>query len=244
MDIDALISEICSKVQDKINVLEEREHKPRLLILTGGHGAICHEALESTRIARYYKTECALLQDYQCNMDDYEGVVAYTLTNEYLGKIANGIFDSGYTRLFGEALLRGKKIFIPEEEVELWKSKDTGWKAYYQRLEEHIALLKESGVVFGANESLEDLILVPETCGQNRLAPERSGSFGSPCVQEKEVCVFKRVITERDVSMAHGDKASVLSVDPKAIITDLAREYAARQNIAIIRREISSQQRG
>lgn len=75
-----------------------------------------------------------------------EGVIAFTLTNEALGKIANGIFDTDYTRRFGTALLLGKRIFIAEEEVELYRYKDTAPAGYYSRLEENLKFLQQNGV--------------------------------------------------------------------------------------------------
>ena len=80
--------------------------------------------LESKKLAECYRVECALLKEEDCDVASYEGVIAFTLTNEALGKIANGIFDTDYTRRFGTALLLGKRIFIAEEEVELYRYKD------------------------------------------------------------------------------------------------------------------------
>ena len=74
---------------------------------------------------------------------DFESVMkqANTAWNEALGKIANGIFDTDYTRRFGTALLLGKRIFIAEEEVELYRYKDTAPAGYYSRLEENLKFL-------------------------------------------------------------------------------------------------------
>ena len=137
MELDAMISEICRKVQERVSELEKEEasaepaavpsedNRPALLILAEDHGMRCHPVLESKKLAECYRVECALLKEEDCDVASYEGVIAFTLTNEALGKIANGIFDTDYTRRFGTALLLGKRIFIAEEEVELYRYKDT-----------------------------------------------------------------------------------------------------------------------
>ena len=92
---------------------------PGLLILTQEHGCHCHEVLESSRIRECYQTSCALLQDYQVDLDQVEVVVLFNLTTDAMCKIASGITDTPYTSLVAKALLMGKKLFVPVEEVEL-----------------------------------------------------------------------------------------------------------------------------
>ncbi|MCI5649488.1 MAG: hypothetical protein ACI4EG_08680 [Fusicatenibacter sp.] len=277
MDIDLLVNEICKRVQEKISAMEQpgaveqervdegKEEKPKILILTSAHGTICHEALECRRLGEYYQTECALLKEYQCNPADYEAVIAYTLTNEALGKIANGIFDGPYVKLFGEAILAGKKIFVPEEEVELYRYRDSAPKAYYERIESGLKLLKQSGVVIAKQKELLSLILDgqssanTEICGEckaehcNETAAKREESRSDavketpvdvPEEAEREICIFKHVITEKDVTAADSAKAKTLVVDTKAILTDLAKEYASKRKIVVVRRELSSAKRG
>ena len=158
MELDAMISEICRKVQERVAELEKEEasaepaavpsedNRPALLILAEDHGMRCHPVLESKKLAECYRVECALLKEEDCDVASYEGVIAFTLTNEALGKIANGIFDTDYTRRFGTALLLGKRIFIAEEEVELYRYRDTAPAGYYSRLEENLKFLQQNGV--------------------------------------------------------------------------------------------------
>lgn len=254
MDIDALVSEICRRVQERVDAYEAQENKcgssqcadmPKLLILTQSHGTVCHEALECPKLSEYYRTECALLKDYDCDMSEYEAVIAYTMTNEALGKIANGIFDSGYTRLFGQALLSGKKIFLPKEEVELLGYREMAPAPYYSRLEENLRLLQSSGVVVASNSELASLILTGRPADMRVACDTAAGGLGAAQqVSGREVMISKRVITEKDVMAAHADKASVIVVGEKAILTDLAREYANKRQIAILRQDSSSSVRG
>lgn len=245
MDIDALVKEICRRVQEKLDAAEaspisqntEGEPLPKLLVLTGQHGEDCHKTLECRKLAEYYQTECALLKEYDCQIADYEAVVAYTLTNEALGKIAAGIFDGGYTSLFGEALLMGKKIFVPAEEVELYRYGHTAPAAYYARMEQNLKLLTDSGVVIAPREKLAEILLGGEE-------PKAAIGQAAETLPEKEVTLYKKVITEKDVTAVHGQKATALVVPERAILTDLAREYARKRNIQILRRDISVSGRG
>ena len=158
MNTDLLLQEICKRVQEKLQTIEQ-ETLPSILVLTEDHGSLCHETLENSKLCQYYRMECALLAQYQCSIENYEAVVVYTMSNEALGKIAHGIFDNGFTRLFGQALLEGKKIYLSQEGIELYRYKNTAPQAFYQRLEENLELLKKSGVIITAHSQIAEQIL-------------------------------------------------------------------------------------
>jgi len=242
VDKDALINEICKRVKERLDTFQNSEddtQKPKILVLTEEHGTICHEVLECPVLGAYYQMECALLQEYQCDMDAYEAVIAFTMSNESLGKIANGIFDGGYTRLFGKALLSGKKIYLLREEVELYKYREQAPVAYYQRLLTNLKLLQDSGVVIAPQKELQSIILT----GAPVKVTKSKAPVCEATVSGKELIITKHVITEKDITTAHTERAEKIVVNKKAILTDLAREYAHKRNIAIERREISSARR-
>lgn len=263
MDMDALIDEICRRVLQKAAVLEEgdldvpeekqekNDPRPGLLILTSEHGTECHRMLEHEKLLEKYQTRCALLSEYQCPVSDCEAVIACSLTNEALGKIAHGIFDSGYTRMFGEALLSGKKIYVPEEEIELYRYRETAPKPFYGSLEANLELLKSSGVLVVPFAAIPELIFrengeEPEkheqSCGQTECArkPEKETGCEEATGKVKEAALLKKIITERDMAALGNEKVQSVIVSEKAILTDLAKEYAARHKMSIRRQEISS----
>lgn len=262
MDMDALIDEICRRVLQKAAGLEEADRavpeekkemsglRPGLLILTAEHGTECHRMLEHEKLLEKYQTRCALLAEYQCPVSDCEAVIACSLTNEALGKIAHGIFDSGYTRMFGEALLSGKKIYVPEEEIELYRYRETAPKPFYDCLEANLELLKSSGVTVVPFAAIPELLLRedgenPETaksCGQteSECRAAETADCGKNPEQVKEAALLKKIITERDMAALGNEKVQRVIVGEKAILTDLAKEYAARHKIVIRRQEISS----
>ena len=248
MELDAMISEICKKVQERVAELEKEEAataspegddgRPGLLILAQDHGMTCHPMLESKKLGECYRVDCALLKE-DCDVASYEGVIAFTLTNESLGKIANGIFDNDYTRRFGTALLLGKRIFIAEEEVELYRYKDTAPAGYYSRLEENLKFLQQNGVTIVPLDQLEAAVLGEAVSTETAEAPKKKEPAG-----EKEqpvsgitVRLEKRIITERDVISAREGKAACILVGKKAILSDLAKEYARKYGISIARDE-------
>ncbi len=239
MDIDALINAIYDKVQERITAQESSgscetdgcyHEKPKFLILADAHGDICHQALECPVLGRYYQMECALLMDCCCDITDYEAVLAYTMTNENLGKIACGIIDSDYTRLFSQALLAGRKIFVPEDEIELFRYRETAPAAYYARMEDNVKLLQDSGVIIAPNRELQACILDGKTpSSEPPCLPQEPGQ------EEREFVISKRVITERDLIAAKEQKVCCVVVNQKAILTDLAKDYAGKQRITIQR---------
>ena len=248
MDLDALVNEIYRRVQERVaaceaepeaeveaepeTVIEEAanhigvvraEDKPVLGIISENHGEICHKVYECKQLAEYYRMRCALLED-TWDVENWEAVIAYTLTNEALGKIVNGIFD---TKAFGKALLCGKKIYVPEEDVELYHYCKTAPREYYRKLEANLEILKKSGVEILPNEQIGPAILGSECCTSSTEVEV------SAKTEEKDLAFEKRVLSERDMIMAHQGKVTRILVNGKTIVTDLAKDYAKKYHIVI-----------
>ncbi len=241
MDQNALIEEIVARVAAKMAEIEDptpdietvvSDNRPRLLILTQNHGEVCHSIFDSGCLGQQYRIECALLQNYAVNMDDYQVVVLFDLSNEALGKLASGIYDTPYTRLAAQAILLGKRIYVPVEQIELFRYAKTAPKPYFAMLQEKLALLTSSGLVVSKMDDLERCVL-DEQC-----APCIEESAAAPIQEapaQKEYRLRKRVITERDVSEACTAKANCIHIPAKSIVTDLARDYARSRDISLIR---------
>lgn len=254
MNNEAMVAEILKRVQDKINALglqegeisssacEVKSALPGLLILTADHGTRCDSAFQCSKLNANYNVDCALYKDYAVNVDDYEVVIAYTLTNELLGKLANGIFDDNYTRLFGKALLSGKKIYVPKEEVELYEYKTVAPKPYYQRLVSNLKLLEDSGVVVVPMEKLADILVGGCSIDAKPEPKVEAEPVECPAAEEPAVCsglevtIAKRLITEGDIR--NNAKADRIIIDNKALLTDLAKEWAAKEKITILRENL------
>lgn len=239
MDFNALVEEIVSRVVAKLEeapaIAEAAcvcDDKPGLLILTQEHGDHCHSLLESSRLLEYYHTDCALLRDYQVDIANYEAVILYTLSCDALARLAGGVCDTPFTALAQKAILMGKKIFVPREAVELYQYKQTAPSAYYQMLREKLRLLEQAGVIICPQDCLEDAILTGEihqaACASAPVPIEQKAACG-------EASIAKKVITEKDISLVCSQGVGVLHVAKKAIVTDLAREYAHTRRVTIMR---------
>lgn len=240
MNFDALVDEIVARVSAKIAQQESCGSdvgKPKLLILTEEHGSICHDMLESERLLSYYQTECALLKDYDCDMASYEAVILFGLTNEALARLAGGVCDTPFTRLAQKAILTGKKIFVLKEMVELYRYAETAPPAYYAVLEKQLALLQQAGVAICPLAELEDATLCGEAAACEPAASP-APCAAAPCAAPgREVKIEKRVITERDLSAVYDKDVSVIHIGKRAILTDLAKEYAQARKVSLVRDE-------
>ncbi len=242
MDQKDLIEEIVARVAAKMAELEHDpvtdqaevsapDTRPGLLILTQDHSDVCHSVFDSGCLAKRYKIGCALLQNYEVNIDDYQAVILFGLTNEALGKLASGIYDTPYTKLAGQAFLSGKQIYVPVEQIELYRYEKTAPKPYFAMLRDRLELLKASGLVISRMDDLEKCIL-DESCGCAIQAVSQPDP--TPTAQ-KTYRLCKRVITERDIAEASTAKACCVYIPAKSIVTDLAKDYARSRDISLIR---------
>ena len=238
MEQKDLINEIVARVAAKMAALEKTpepivpqpDDRPGLLILTRDHGDVCHTVYDSPCLASHYRVDCALMKDYDVDLDRYQVVVMFGLDNESLAKLASGICDTPYTRIASRAILTGKRIYVPVEQVELFRYADTAPKPYYAMLEEKLALLTASGLVITKMDDLEKCILDEDTPCEVQAAPAQQHSES-----KKEFRLIKRVITERDLVEAGNARAGVVYIPAKCIVTDLAKDYAHGHNISLIR---------
>lgn len=249
MDHSKLIDEIVSRVAARLAEAEpgaaacetcgscSDAAKPGLLILTQRHGEVCHGALESEGLKSRFRTDCALLHEYQVQVADYDVVVLYQLTNEDLGKLACGVCDTPYTKLATQAILLGKRIYVPTEEVELFRYAATAPAAYYAMMKEKLDLLTRSGLVICAQGNLERAILSGGPC----CAPSAPAAPCSPIADRpepaagQELTLTKRVLTERDVSAAVEGRYSCIRLPAKSIVTALAKDCARDRGIRLER---------
>lgn len=240
MDFSVLVDEIVKRVAEKLETADgvpggasqDAGAKPRLLVLTQEHDTICHEMLEHPRLTTLYRLDCAKLAEYACEVQDYEAVIAFDLTVDAMARLAGGVCDTPFTALAQRAILLGKKIFVPEEAVELLAMHKTVPSAYYQMLLEKLTLLKASGMVVCPGAALVDAILSGETAAACTPACAPCTPAAAP---GRAVAVCKKVITERDIAAVYGRDVGAVHVGRKSIVTDLAREYAAARGVLIVR---------
>ena len=230
---------------------------PGLLVLTQEHGVECHKLLESPRIKEKYRTGCALLNEGETTLDGIEAVVLFNLTTEAMSKLASGITDTPYTKLAAQALLMGKKLYVPREEVELYKYPVGGLGSYQCMLQAKLTRLVSFGLKICPLDQLEDCILGEASCEAALELPKEEATCGTseacsksttaeeaaPAVKarekesepEKEITFSKKVISERDIIEANRAGVKVVHVTPRNILTALAKDAAITRNIRLVR---------
>lgn len=251
MDHNAIVEEILRRVAEKISEAEgsrapcaDSGGKPGLLILTQDHGTVCHATLESEALKARYRTDCALMHHYDVELDDYEAVVLFNLSCDAMAALASGACDSAYTRLASKAILSGKKVYVPTEEVELYQYRETAPAAYYNMMQQKLDLLVASGVVICAQASLEQVILGSASPVPAAAAPVRTAAPAEPapapaaaCCEERAVRVNKRVLTEKDLIEANMSGVTEVHIGGKTIVTALAKDAAKDRGMTIVRDE-------
>jgi len=235
MEIDRLIDEIVARVSSYLSDVERIDSSctsmSKVLILAEHHSEICHELLDNTTLQKQFYLDCALQQDYHCDLKDYEAVVIYHLSIDGLSKLAHGISDTPWIDLAIRAILMGKKIFIPTDEMELFTYENTAPSAYYAMMKDKINLLRDSGVTFCKLHELEGLIMDGNNaCKKTSVRCDKSKS------NEAEGYVLcKKVITESDIRKISSEGVKKIIIKNNAILSDLAKEYIRNKQIEVVK---------
>jgi len=232
LEYNALIAEILARVTEQINQSGcEQAPRSKLLILAEDRGEDCQKFLEDAKLTQRFDTTCALLNDYNVVMDDMDAVILFGLTTAMTARLVGGICDTKASAMAQKALLMGKKIYVPQEEVELFGFESTATPAYYSLLMNQLNQLKSAGVVICPMDEMADEIM-----GQ----PPSTNAKPSGCAAHiscamEAVVIDKHLVTERDMAACCTRNIGAIHVRKKAIITDLAKEYANGRQIQIIR---------
>ena len=277
MDFDALVEEVYRRVMEKIRALEASNgstaafsDKPKMLVLTLPGGTDRDKVLTCPDLNMRYQTELAIDKNYNCVLLGYDVVMAMDLSNDTIKKVGEGMCDDGYSRLLSQALISGKKVFIPAETVEMWKYQNHDSPLLYRTLEKDLDQMRQHGATIAHMADIVKMLNGQEATGScsyasapcpapapqqfvinasaNAAAPAPVRSI-EPSITEctpvpaKEISFFKRCITRKDVVAAEHEGATVLIVSENAIITDVARERIAKNGLTVVR-SLNSSLRG
>lgn len=234
MDLNSNLDEIIARVLAKIGNAELEDvsspSKPKLMILTQKHSDEYHCIYESRILSAKYQIDCVMPANCDIDPADYEAVVLFSLTNDALAAIAAGCGGNSFIRLAVRSLLLGKKIYVPRQEVELFKYAETAPGAFYEMMKARLDFLSSCGVVFCEMDELEDAICSGVQPGAGRVAAQ--------CVPEAscrgEISLTKRVITEKDIVKAVRGRTKTIRAGERAIVTDLAKDYARQHGVVIV----------
>ena len=209
------------------------------LILTEDHcGECCSMEKYDSELC---KVSCALAQNYEVSVDDYDSIVLFNMTNSNLFKIANGCTDNKFLALAAEAILKGKRVLMVKEDVEILKSEGTKATALYNNIYKNLQILLDSGVELVAADDVKNAICdgveAPAPVKEEVKAEkaEAAPAAAPKAVSDDSVLVLtKRVVTERDVKDAFAKHYKKIQLPEKPVITYLAKDTAFELGIELI----------
>ena len=246
MDMDLLIELAVRAVKaylekEGITSAVQAERKVNsALILTEHH---CEECAVEKLDSELCKVTCALAQNYEVNVDDFDSIVLYNMTNSNLFKIANGCTDNKFLALAAEAILKGKRVIMVKEEVEILKYEETAPKALYNNIYKNLHILLDSGVELVAAEDVKDAICegadAPAEPAREEVKAVEAASAPVAAAPKAEsddsvLVLTKRVITERDIREAAAKHYKKVQLPEKPVITYLAKDTAFELGIELI----------
>ena len=246
MDMDLLIELAVRAVKaylekEGITSAVQAERKVNsALILTEHH---CEECAVEKLDSELCKVTCALAQNYEVNVDDFDSIVLYNMTNSNLFKIANGCTDNKFLALAAEAILKGKRVIMVKEEVEILKYEETAPKALYNNIYKNLQILLDSGVELVAAEDDKDAICegadAPAEPAREEVKAVEAASAPVAAAPKAEsddsvLVLTKRVITERDIREAAAKHYKKVQLPEKPVITYLAKDTAFELGIELI----------
>lgn len=246
MDMDLLIELAVRAVKaylekEGITSAVQAERKVNsALILTEHH---CEECAVEKLDSELCKVTCALAQNYEVNVDGFDSIVLYNMTNSNLFKIANGCTDNKFLALAAEAILKGKRVIMVKEEVEILKYEETAPKALYNNIYKNLQILLDSGVELVAAEDVKDAICegadAPAEPAREEVKAVEAASAPVAAAPKAEsddsvLVLTKRVITERDIREAAAKHYKKVQLPEKPVITYLAKDTAFELGIELI----------
>lgn len=245
MDMDLLIELAVRAVKAYLEkegitgISSEEKPAKTALILTEDHcGECCSmEKYDSERC----KVSCALAQNYEVSVDDYDSIVLYDMTNSNLFKIANGCTDNKFLALAAEAILKGKRVLMVKEDVEILKYEGSKATALYNNIYKNLQILLDSGVELVASDDVEAAIggaaETPAPAKEEVKAEKAEAATAKTpkAASEDSVLVLtKRVITERDIKEAAAKHYKKVQLPEKPVITYLAKDTAFELGIELL----------
>lgn len=244
MDFNALVDEIARKVQDKLREQGAASpvntqcnaalfDKPCIMVLSRGESERdrCRCLMENGAVSEHYDLDFVLPSEPERDIARYRAIILFDLDCDTLSKIAAGTADTGYTAIASKAILMGKKVLVPKEEIELFKYRDTAAASYYEMMLGKLNFLAEAGVIFCDFDKLGSELIAPKSSAARDVSG-LSNTVVSPGGGQLEL--DKRVVTEGDIRAASTAGAVCVAVRQGAIITVLATDYAKGCGISIV----------
>ncbi len=226
MSKDALIDEILRRVLIKIaereNQHENMSTLPKLLVITNPE---CTKEIACDYrdvFGRNFEVHCSGEYQNEIELADYSSIVITNLDNGSLSKLTKGEFESSYLALIGRAIMAGKKILLPFEEVEFKRYEKTMPTLLRGLLTQKLNVLKQWKVEM---KPLNDIATELTKVGRRSVMPD---GFDADVLH-------KKFITDKDVLSVIDAGVGEIRIAKTSIITDIAMERIKKHGLNLLR---------
>lgn len=224
MDMEKLVSEITRKVKQIIDARSNAEH---ILVITEPAEQRCRPAWEKEYINEAYEVHFAAELQDDSDLGIYQEVIVYDMDIGNLSKLSGGIFDNDYLKIIGKCILRGKKITLIEDDMQVEEFKDVAPNAFMRMIRQKINIVKQWGIeIIREKEVLSRF--VAESGNSDKAMSKQE-------ISESQAKLDKKFITERDVEDMYRSGFRELNIREDAKVTDVAVEYAQKRDIILKR---------
>lgn len=200
---EKLIEQIIKEVLLKLESSNAKILAKRKKLLYIDRESMCNDTIN------IYKSEYVIDQlEENSNLDDYEGIILPSLSCTQISSIWNGMPVDDITKWSIDVILKGKKILITQDSVELNQKHIYKNSGLYGRISNYFEELKNDGIIVKADEySREDI----------------------------QGYIFKeKLLDERSVKLINYENIREIIVGKRTIITPLAKDLIRNLNIKII----------
>lgn len=232
MDMEQLVAEVAALVKARMN--EERgegsiaspanecESRAHVFIINRECCRNCSKCLKTELLRQGVNAVCTQDEKKEQAACETDTIIALHMTELDVMRIAAGAATDAYTEDLIAGLLKGIPVYVPLEYAEFADSVPEAAKEYRVLLEEKKQFLASCGVRFLPEKELI-------ACVKREGHTARGCSPKCTNKQEK-----KRLLTEKTIRDAEQQGKDRIMIDRRTIVTDLAKEYAQKRNIALV----------
>lgn len=220
--IDEILKRVLKKISERENQHENMPTLPKLLVIANPECAQRNLQDYEDILGKDYEIHCSCEYQNDIELADYSSIVITDLDNGSLSKLAKGEFESSYLALIGRAIMAGKKILLPLEEIEFKRYEKTMPTLLRGLLTQKLNVLKQWKVEMKPlNDIATELIKV----GRRSVMPD---GFDADVLH-------KKFITDKDVLSVIDAGVGEIRIAKTSIITDIAMERIKKHGLNLLR---------
>lgn len=253
--INAITEEVMKRLKELIHNEEEKCEKklPKLLCIDLENKDIYDELAEKFEIHSL---------EYKEDLDAYDGIVLGKLGNRELTNLALGSHCGVREQVIIDSILRGKNIYILEEEIQYRKFQSTCNKVFYRLYQQYEAKILSYGIKLVKKDDIlerlcdkkivkihnEDSIIQTEKILEKSLNNTiqvqnkdeninyvEENTFYKESDNIKSITLDKRLIIETDLKKMRKKGIKEVIISSNSIITPLAKDYIRVNKLKVTR---------